>query len=239
MRYRHVDGTTTTMEFLRPAELVACLGLAAGSRFQVVVPEMGLAGDAGIVSIEPYSDSILRDVPVVTGRFVTDAAEVVDLYLVGHSRPIGVTPRHPMYSVDRRTWVAVSDLRPGECLETATGLVAIVGRVEPRTEQATVYNVEVSQYHTYFVGDAAVWAHNPCQIAPSLKRPPGGSWKGVTKPAVQLGDKVFVAASHGHARHMVIGGNGSKWVGKIAPVVIEGTVKFLDSAGTAYRFIPR
>lgn len=98
----------------------------------------------------------------MTGRFATDATETVDLSLGGHDRPIGVTPKHPMYSLDRRTWVPAGDLQPGERLETATGEMAIVERVESCAGRATVYNVEISRYHTYFVGEAQVWAHNPC-----------------------------------------------------------------------------
>lgn len=161
MHYRHADGSVTTMEMLRPAKLVASLRLGAGSRLPVVLPEMGFAEDAEVLAVEPYCDPIRLDVPVVTGRFVTDAAEIVNVYLEGYERPIGVTPKHPVFSADRETWVASGDLQPGERLKSTNG-VAVVTRVEHRAARATVYNVEVSRYHTYFVGDAGVWAHNPC-----------------------------------------------------------------------------
>jgi hypothetical protein len=57
--------------------------------------------------------------------------------------------------------VAAGELKSGEQLQSLSG-VAVVARIQPRTERASVYNVEVSRYHTYFVGDASVWAHNPC-----------------------------------------------------------------------------
>lgn len=57
--------------------------------------------------------------------------------------------------------MASGELRPGEQLQTNTG-ITVVARVHPRAERTPVYNVEVSRYHTYFVGEAGVWAHNPC-----------------------------------------------------------------------------
>ena len=161
LRYDHADGSTTIMEMLRPAELIASLGVVSRSRLPVALAEMGFAGEAEVLSVEPYGKPIRLDVPVVTGRFVTDCAEVVDVYLVGHDIPLGVTPKHPVFSADRQAWVASGELRPGEQLQTNTG-ITVVARVHPRAERTPVYNVEVSRYHTYFVGEAGVWAHNPC-----------------------------------------------------------------------------
>jgi hypothetical protein len=102
LRYDHADGSATTMEMLRPAKLVTSLWVVAGSRLPVALPDMGVAGEAQVLSVEPYCEPIRLDVPVVTGRFVTDCAEVVDVYLVGHDIPLGVTPKHPVFSADRQ-----------------------------------------------------------------------------------------------------------------------------------------
>lgn len=161
LRSVHPDGSATTMEMLRPAKLVTSLGVVAGCRLPVALPDMGVAGDAEVLSVEPYCEPIRLDVPVVTGRFVTDCAEVVEIHLDGFARAIGVTPGHPVFSADRQAWIASGELKSGERLQSANG-IAIVARVEPRAERTPVYNVEVSRYHTYFVGDAGVWAHNPC-----------------------------------------------------------------------------
>jgi hypothetical protein len=134
---------------------------------------------------------VRADVPVVTTRFVTDAAAVVDLYLVGEERPIGVTPGHRVFSLDRETWVEAGNLQPGERLVSAasSGTRGVVGadtseivvtRVESRERRVAVYNLEVSRYHTYFVGDRGVWVHNECtvtyspRIAQRMREDPGG-----------------------------------------------------------------
>jgi hypothetical protein len=48
-------------------------------------------------------------------------------------------------------------------------------RVSSVAERATVYNLEVANFHSYFVGDAAVWVHNAnggCQGQLGPRGPP-------------------------------------------------------------------
>ena len=174
LRYDHADGSTTTIETLRPASLVAAQGLAAGRTLPITVLELGIAGEAKVLGVEAYAAPVRADVPVVTTRFVTDAAAVVDLYLEGQERPIGVTPNHRVYSLDRGAgggWVEAGALRAGERLGSAAPDAAgeavgedagsvVVARIDPREGRVAVYNLEVSRYHTYFVGDHGVWVHN-------------------------------------------------------------------------------
>jgi hypothetical protein len=191
------------------------------------------------MAIEPYKGPLALDAPVVTGQFVTDWAEVVDVYFKGFDKPLGVTPQHPIFSADRNTWVASGEVQPGERLQAVDGTVS-VDRVVPRPGRSKVFNVEVSRYHTYFVGDAAIWAHNPCKLSPDVRpRAGASSLRGAQWPAVRRGEDVFVAASHGHARHLASGGDGTEWVGKIQGFVLEGYVEFLDDVGTMWRWITR
>ncbi len=176
LRYAHSDGSTTTIETLRPTSMVAAQGLAAGRTLPITVLELGIAGEAEVLGIEVYAEQVRADVPVVTTRFVTDAAAVVDLYLEGEEQPIGVTPSHRVFSLDRGTrgaWVEAGALRSGERLGSAKQDgnadergdgpgVLVVARVEPREGRVAVYNLEVSRYHTYFVGDSGMWVHNSC-----------------------------------------------------------------------------
>ncbi len=178
LRYGHADGSTTIIETLRPASLVVAQGLAAGRTLPITVLELGIAGKAEVLGVEEYTAPVRADVPVVTTRFVTDAAAVVDLYLEGEERPIGVTPNHRVFSLDRGTgggWVEAGALRTGERLgsagEAESGGEAgkeqdalVVTRVEPREGRVAVYNLEVSRYHTYFVGHHGVWVHNECTV---------------------------------------------------------------------------
>jgi hypothetical protein len=74
---------------------------------------------------------------------------------------IKITPGHRFYSVSRRGWVDAGSLRPGEYLQNRQGQVVPVRQVTaPRFERIELYNVEVEDYHTYFVGKTQVWSHN-------------------------------------------------------------------------------
>lgn len=84
-----------------------------------------------------------------------------------------MTPNHRVFSLDRGTWVDAGALRAGERLGSAARegnadkweagqSVLVVARTEPRKGRVAVYNLEVSRYHTYFVGEHGVWVHNGC-----------------------------------------------------------------------------
>ena len=110
--------------------------------------------------------------------FETHTEELVHLgYRVadetGEGELIGTTG-HPFWSLDRREWVPMEDLKAGERLHVAGGAVEAVVttlRLEqaPAGETFTTFNVEVAGWHTYFVapkasppGTATVWVHNMC-----------------------------------------------------------------------------
>ena len=59
-------------------------------------------------------------------------------------------------------------LRSGERAVTVVGSAAVVGRAVARPEPARVFNVEVSQEHAHFVGEAGLWAQNPCLTDPCI-----------------------------------------------------------------------
>jgi len=69
------------------------------------------------------------------------------------------TDDHPWRTVDGR-WAPTMDLRPEMEIITARGPPARVVSVERTGRTAPTYNLEVADFHTYFVGDARVWVHN-------------------------------------------------------------------------------
>jgi Flp pilus assembly pilin Flp len=80
----------------------------------------------------------------------------------GSEETLDVTPGHRLYAVGRG-WVEVEALAPGR--DTLTGVDSAslaIRSAEMRAQSSVVYNVEVADYHTYFVGRSAVWAHNQC-----------------------------------------------------------------------------
>jgi hypothetical protein len=122
--------------------------------------EIEVAGKDARPKISVVACPDLPSVPpgggLVTGTFTTERASTVSICFAD-KQTIGTTASHKFYSVDRGDWVRASDLRPGEQVQTNTG-ITVVARVHPRAERAPVYNVEVSRYHTYFLGEAGVCA---------------------------------------------------------------------------------
>jgi hypothetical protein len=99
---------------------------------------------------------------------------------------IQTTPEHPFW-VAGKGWVAAKELAKGDRLITPDEKVAVVGevRVEAvRGPPVAVYNLEVENTHTYFVGRSGVWVHNACtDIAKQLQQQHGGEiWRLEPKP---------------------------------------------------------
>jgi hypothetical protein len=81
---------------------------------------------------------------------------------------IRVTGEHPFY-VANHGWRGARELQPGDLLRSHDGQWVPVEEVIDNGEESVVYNVRVSNYGTYFVGDVewgfSVWAHNACSRA--------------------------------------------------------------------------
>ncbi len=77
------------------------------------------------------------------------------------------TPEHPFFTTDKGM-VGMGHLRVGERVISRTGPALRVASVVPESKPGgfKVYNFEVADDHTYFVGKAngGTWVHNACTI---------------------------------------------------------------------------
>lgn len=71
----------------------------------------------------------------------------------------GVTANHPIY-VENAGWTRAENLKFWNALVNRDFANLLVQRVEAMEESAPVYNLEVDEFHTYFVGQLGVWVHN-------------------------------------------------------------------------------
>jgi hypothetical protein len=79
----------------------------------------------------------------------------------GAVETLEVTAPHPFW-IEGRGWVAAGQLQPGDQVAGAGGDLRVVeNQATGRT--TTVYNFEVEEFHTYFVGAGAAWVHNDCK----------------------------------------------------------------------------
>src|ERR1051325_5062704 len=100
------------------------------------------------------------EVKMVEETFVR-VSPIVNLRVRGQE--IRTTTEHPIY-VRGKGWICARELKAGDELSSHDGQWVAVEAVTDLNEVATVYNLRVSDYHTYFVGSRewgfSVWAHN-------------------------------------------------------------------------------
>ena len=97
----------------------------------------------------------------VVNVFVNEASELVHVFTANDE--IICTNEHPFYS-PVKGWVSACQLRAGDILVLLNGEYIIVEWVQHEILESPVkvYNFEVEDFHTYFVGDDGILVHNTC-----------------------------------------------------------------------------
>ena len=160
------DGYRSDVGLLRPSDWLAANGVfAEGDRLELDLPEMGVAGEYQVMSIEPFAERSVGGGGLVTGCFHFSRGVICDLRIEGEAEVIGVTGLHPIWSEDRQDWITAGELRVGERLQRADGSTAVLLESRLRPQVEPVYNIEVERDHCYRVGEQGVLVHNdsaPC-----------------------------------------------------------------------------
>ena len=91
----------------------------------------------------------------------TRSSPILNLQIAGQT--IRTTAEHPFF-VKGKGWRCAKELEPGDLLSSHDEKWTPVETVTDSNEVATVYNLRISEHHTYFVGNRdwgfSVWAHN-------------------------------------------------------------------------------
>ncbi|NOK18595.1 TreTu family toxin [Corallococcus carmarthensis] len=98
----------------------------------------------------------------VTRTFIKPHRAVLRVEVVasdGTVETLGTTAEHPFW-VQGQGWTKAQDLEVGDALVTAGGVGVRVQALAQSAQSETVYNLEVEQAHTYFVGTLGTWVHN-------------------------------------------------------------------------------
>ena len=154
------------IELLRPQNWLDLQGIKSGNTIYLDLPEMGAVGDASVISVLPAPPIQQGQGNVVTGRFIHQAANCIDLYIDGQDNPIGCTDNHPFWSEDRQDFIPAGQLNQGECVLLYSGETARIAQKLPRPGPETVYNLEIWGEHVYCVGKGGVLVHNNCYLTP-------------------------------------------------------------------------
>ena len=118
-----------------------------------------------------------KELKEVVQTFVNKTTELIYVY-VGNEE-IVTTLEHPFYS-PVKGWTAAYKLRAGDILVLQNGKYVTIEKVQHEILEApiTVYNFEVADFHTYYVGKSAVLVHNTCGGNSSSRGVGGKGWVG-------------------------------------------------------------
>ncbi len=64
------------------------------------------------------------------------------------------------FALENTVWTQAKDLVEGDVAFTANGATLNIVSISIDNRDETVYNFEVEEFHTYFVGEVGVWVHN-------------------------------------------------------------------------------
>ena len=105
-------------------------------------------------------------VKTVTETYINETDELIHIGVNGET--ISATPSHPFY-VDKLGWTLARSLKAGDVLVLSNGELVTVEWVQHEILESPikVYNFEVEDFHTYFVGENRVLVHNMCKTSDS------------------------------------------------------------------------
>jgi RHS repeat-associated protein len=128
------------------------------------------AGDK-VLSRDQFAKSSSKAVAAeVTRTFKREVSTTLIVTLDAGST-VETTPEHWIYA-DGKGFVPAGTLTPDDRIAVAKGRLADVASIRLTPKNATVYNFEVANTHTYFVraGESKLWVHNlPCDAPASSK----------------------------------------------------------------------
>lgn len=176
LRSQKADGSFCDINLLRPGWWINDQAAERGGTIYISVPECGIDGDAEVLEIRPCPP-VQKCPPgyrTITGTFHHCNAKLIDLYIEGLDKPIGTTPNHPFWSVDRQKFVRADSLIDGERLLTFSCKSVRVAAIRERDSRDTVFNMEVLVAHAYCIGAHGILVHNSKPCAPNSVPVPDG-----------------------------------------------------------------
>ena len=107
------------------------------------------------------------ELKTVTKVYVHSVDEILHLYT--DEGNIDTTANHPFYVIGKG-WVAAGDLAVGDEVYNLDGTTSVIlgYEIEKLDEPVLVYNLEVEDFHSYFVGNVPILVHNICTKANRL-----------------------------------------------------------------------
>ena len=148
---------------------VSSITVAASQNISCIIAGTTILTATGLVAIEKLAagDKVISTNPdtletaekTVLETYVRQVDKLVHITINGEE--IVTTDNHPFY-VQGRGFINAGNLLVGDKLVSVNGEDLIIEDyyLELTEEPVSVYNFQVEDYHTYFVGDCVVWVHN-------------------------------------------------------------------------------
>lgn len=142
-------------------------GTSVLTAFGYVATENISAGDKVWAEDPETGEKAIKE---VIQTFVNETDELVHVHVNGEE--IIATPGHPFY-VPSKGWIGAIDLRAGDLLVLQSGEYVVIEMIQHEILESpiTVYNFEVEDFHTYYVGKQAVLVHNRCDYQTGEEKP--------------------------------------------------------------------
>ena len=133
-------------------------GTTVATATGLVAIEKIKAGDLVWAWDEETGDVALK--PVVE-TYINETTELTHIFVGGEE--IVATPTHPFYC-PVKGWTDAAHLRAGDILVLVNAEYVVVDKVQHELLESPVkvYNFQVADYHTYYVGTDGVLVHNRC-----------------------------------------------------------------------------
>ena len=137
--------------------------------------------------------------------FLNEKDELVHVQVNGET--ITCTTEHPFY-VQGKGWIAAKDLKIGDKLELQNGEDAFVDTIrrEKLAEPIQVFNFEVEDFHTYYVGAGCVLVHNVCSNSPNALGKAGEMKAGIdpnAKEAIRVNNRIRIPDALDHSNKVL------------------------------------
>jgi hypothetical protein len=170
---QQINGHISTAKLVRPQSWLNKHQISkTTAKVWLSMPEQGLNGYATLTSLAhfrftkiPADDNQNDDYKLrpVTGIFEHYSNDVWHL-IFDNGDTLGVTGGHPIYSLDNGDWRLAGELRIGEQVLTKEGYAKFLEK-EKLDGGVTVFNLEVRDFHNFFVGNSAFLVHNSCKVS--------------------------------------------------------------------------
>ncbi|NMP38583.1 MAG: hypothetical protein GX051_10785 [Clostridiales bacterium] len=148
-----------------------------------------------------------KELKQVVRTFVNETDELVHVFVNGEE--IVTTPEHPFY-VPTKGWTGAIHLRAGDILVLQNGKYAIVEKIQHELLESPikVYNFEVADFHTYFVGESSALVHNSCKRIGKQKGNAPRSNQAQNRQFKSVVNEYNLTKSEARQLHEIISGQG-------------------------------